>query len=481
MTIRTGDLRDRGLDDIVRSIYLERGSGVLEVAESEGKKRFHFLDGELHLPPGNPLSARIARLLDDRGGTEALEEVLRRIATLFRSLSNGSFRFEPDESDVSEDLVGPLPTAELLMLAATHDQDENALYNRLGGARGKIVGRYDPDVLERTASISNDDLHLLTRLDSARSVDSVLAEVEESREETLLKLCRLAAVGLVGLQKQSSQDSELLSEAVLARFSERVAGSLESEPSLRPKADHRERIASLLAELGDLGHYELLDVEPSASIDAVHAAYEKTARLVHPSQAENLGLAGKDEGMRLLFERATEAYLVLTDPARRSAYDRERAVEGPAAEALRSEKSREAARIYYRQARNLLEEEDYYYAVELLSQAVTADPKVEYYLLLAEALSKNPKWLHRVVDAYRAALERDPGNLEVRLGLAETFERIGEKRRALGVYRSVLIRDPNQKVAAEAVQRLRPRTMGIQPQVEGFWQRLLRGDLFRRG
>lgn len=474
MTVRTGDLKDRGLDDVVRSIYLERGSGVLEVGESEGKKRFHFVDGELHLPPGNPLAGRIAALLDGSGGTEALDEILRRIAVLLGSVEKGSFRFEPDDSEGDpESLVGPLPTAELLMLAATMDRDEPALYRRLGGLEGRIVGSYDADVLERTASISNSDLTLLTRLDSPRSVESLLAEIDEPRGDVLLRLSRMAAVGLITVVERTSTDSELLSDTVLARFSERVAKSLAGQPSELDQAEHRSKLAGMLAGLGDMGHYELLGVEPSASVDTVHSAYDTTARVVHPVQAAALGLTGRDEGMRILFERATEAYLVLTDPERRAAYDRERALDGPAAEEVRSSKLRETARTYYLQAKNLIEEEDYFYAVELLSQAVKADPQVDYYLLLAEALGKNPKWMHRVVDTYRAALEKAPSDLRIRLGLASTFEEIGDRRRALGVYRSVLIRDPGQKEALAGVERLRPRTLGIAVE-RSFWERLRR-------
>lgn len=69
-------------------------------------------------------------------------------------------------------------------------------------------------------------------------------------------------------------------------------------------------------------HYEVLGIARSASEDEVRHAYRTLVKAAHPDAA----------GDAARFRRLTEAYDVLTDPARRAAYDRSLpgAVYGPA-------------------------------------------------------------------------------------------------------------------------------------------------------
>lgn len=77
-------------------------------------------------------------------------------------------------------------------------------------------------------------------------------------------------------------------------------------------------------------HYDTLGVAPGASADEVKAAYRALARHLHPDRR-----AG-DERAASAMARVNEAWRVLSDPARRAAYDRELrggAVPGPGAPA----------------------------------------------------------------------------------------------------------------------------------------------------
>lgn len=59
-------------------------------------------------------------------------------------------------------------------------------------------------------------------------------------------------------------------------------------------------------------HYEVLGIPASASPDEVRHAYRRLVKTAHPDRA----------GDRARFQLITEAYAVLSDPARRAAYDR---------------------------------------------------------------------------------------------------------------------------------------------------------------
>lgn len=63
-------------------------------------------------------------------------------------------------------------------------------------------------------------------------------------------------------------------------------------------------------------YYEILDIEKTASEDEIKSAYRKKAKKYHPDLNQG------DEDSHAKFREVTEAYEVLTDPEKRSRYDR---------------------------------------------------------------------------------------------------------------------------------------------------------------
>src|SRR5688500_1632649 len=112
----------------------------------------------------------------------------------------------------------------------------------------------------------------------------------------------------------------LVSGALLDRFLARIAEDLAAQPLDLATEPHRAEIARRLETVGGATHYELLGLTSGATTEAVTAAFTALARRVHPRHAALLQLP--EPLLRLLFEHATRAYLVLSDPHRRSEYDR---------------------------------------------------------------------------------------------------------------------------------------------------------------
>ncbi len=67
-----------------------------------------------------------------------------------------------------------------------------------------------------------------------------------------------------------------------------------------------------------MDYYELFDIARTATADEVRDAYVRLVKRVHPDSG----------GSAALFRQVEEAYRVLSDPAARQRYDRERAVRG---------------------------------------------------------------------------------------------------------------------------------------------------------
>lgn len=69
-------------------------------------------------------------------------------------------------------------------------------------------------------------------------------------------------------------------------------------------------------------HYEVLGVQPTATVEEIRSSYRRIVRRLHPDVVERLS-AGEARTATVRLTAATDAYDVLVDPDRRRAYDRE--------------------------------------------------------------------------------------------------------------------------------------------------------------
>lgn len=453
----SGDLATQSLSEIVRSLFLQHATGVLEVTVDSGKRRLFFIEGELYLPPSNPLALQITKKLAEGAEGAEIDELMSRVAAVIDSWHEGLYTFDPGRAAVPPDAAGPLPTAELVMAAAVHQRDEEGLISRLGGGTARWVARPPDPALLKAARLSAAELALHEHLVEPRSVDEFLAQALD-RRKILVRLNRLEALGLIERSIGRPRGEALVDADLLRRFAERVEGDLRAKPVVLDAPAHRATVANLVARLGEVNDYQLLGVATDATTEQVHAAYNELARLVHPSHASRLGFQGRDEALSLLFEKATEAYLVLADPDRRKQYNLEAGIfSSSVADAHNANRSPEFAAKLFVQARDMVQREEYHYAIELLKQALQLDRRADFYLLLAEVQQKNPKWQGRAVDSLREAVNLEPDNLVCRQALAELYEKQGDRHRARAVYRSILARRPNDGDAVRALERLDSR------------------------
>ncbi len=232
--------------------------------------------------------------------------------------------------------------------------------------------------------------------------------------------------------------------------------------------EHRQRLKELMRQLGELNHYELLGVPLGARIEEIHDAYSELARLVHPSHSRRLGLGDKQGGLELLFERATEAYLTLSDPERTRAYlDRvggalETEQFQPSPEKRRQE-LRDMAAEKYRLAVNYAAREEYHFAVQLLEQALEVDSRPEYWVLLGECQGRNPRWLERALYSYSQAVQLSGQDPELRCRLAGCYLRLRQYARAREEYEAALERMPGFPDAITGLKQVAVAERGGSP------------------
>ena len=250
-----------------------------------------------------------------------------------------------------------------------------------------------------------------------------------------------------------------MARQLVERFGERIRQELVRKPLDLGTEEHRRQLKDLLQRLGELNHYELLGLSLGADSEAIHDAYMRVARLVHPAHSRRLGLAGKG-GLELLFERATEAYLTLSDPERTRAY-LERVGAAPVAEqhqpsaTERRAELRELAAEKFRLATGYAGREEYFSAVQLLEQAVEIDPQAQYYDLLGQCQENNPRWIDRALASYSQAVQLSRADPELRTRLAGCYEKLGQRDRAKEEYEAALERMPGFPDAVAGLKRLK--------------------------
>lgn len=489
-----GDLRERSILEILQELHWKKATGVLEIDGGEHKRRLFLRDGSLYLAGTHPLARRLGELvqaLSDRSNPAVAAEARKRCLELVERMARvigewriGLFHFVADPSGLATDLVGPLPTRRLLMLGSTAGLTPAELTARLGGERVHLVAVHEGDQPEDQGDLlgfAPEEQFLLERLRQPMTLSAIVAESPIDREMTQQRLVQLLGARRVRVLERAdptAAPAPVQDGAIVQSLSNRFARNLREEPLELSQEVFKARVAELFAGLGVMNFYELLDVDPTSPAEEVQSKYEALARRVHPANEAAYGLTGLKAMLELLFERATQAFLVLSNPERRRQYNQAESIDlsaSPVTGVERKVESQDLARKYFEQAETLVARGDFHYAIELLQMAAKLDRRADYLLALARVELKNPKWLPRAVDSCRAALEADPHSAEARYLLGEIFESQGDLERARAQFTAAVREDPNH-LQATAKVRLLSATKQARPEAESG----LFGRIFRR-
>lgn len=255
------------------------------------------------------------------------------------------------------------------------------------------------------------------------------------------------------------ESTTFVTPEIRRKFLQRIEDDLRRQPLEMEPQQHRRELQKLLAELPEADFYDLLKVSFGAPEEELLRCYRDLARLTHPSHAERLGLKEKEVALEVLFERATEAYLTLSDPERNRSYQLAMGPELLAShvrpnQAKRRQEEREVAAINYRLARSAAAREDYHTAVQLLVQTVNVDPQVEYFRLLGDCLARNPHWLQWAAESLSKAIGLRPDDPELRVELGVLYEKAGNPARAREEFEAALERMPGFPTAIAGIERV---------------------------
>lgn len=228
-----GDLNRDALGDVIRTLYVNRRSGVLHLARGTVTKRIYFSKGSMIFANSDVEADRLGEFLirrqvitrtdleqasrvtketGERFGRTVVElghttaeqmevRVVEQIQTIIYSLfdwDSGEYRFEQRDNPVDEDIVLNLSTADIILEGARRLDDLSKVRRAVGDPARVPRTTEDPLLLyQKMSTLSQSEGFILSRVDGLTSVADILAISPIGEEATLRCIYGLVSAGVL--------------------------------------------------------------------------------------------------------------------------------------------------------------------------------------------------------------------------------------------------------------------------------------------
>ena len=354
-------------------------------------------------------------------------EIIRRAARALGSI----LEFIDGGGEGQLDTLPNVVTTEVVLLAAREFQDVDAIRKVIGppDQSVKISGSLN-DMLE-DVQLTPTEGFLISRLDAAPDVAGLarLSSLPEEQTYNTLYTLLLSGTVIVGDGSQTEPPASLVEEKAPLKEqpAETVEESGESEFDFTERQlEERRYILKLSDDITKIDHYRALDLTPEANPGEIKESWE---RIQNRFSSENSVSHLRDMTAHLerIVERGRAAYEVLSTFRARTRYDEilkslaqdRKPVEDAERAAVDAEARKALVEANLKRADELIKEDEFYLAIQLLEQACALEPRPAELLKLARLLQRNPLWVNRALACMRRAIEADPKNVDAWLELAE--------------------------------------------------------------
>jgi curved DNA-binding protein CbpA len=506
-----GQLNEQPLVELIREIASQRRDGVLRLRNEPVKVVVYFEAGELIYAAANLRELRLAEYvrkqkllpeeelqsLDNSKSDLALAAALSQNGVVDRKTvvwlianqvvdvlrvallwAEGGWEFDArprlaDPMRVKIDVPG-------LLLQATRKMQPLTIAARLPN-RAEI---FSPaaDLPDSTGLLPAEGF-LFSRLENPLSLSEWILLSGLSEDEALRTIYGLAVAGFVKRQRWPgalTKERPFVAPAPTAP-DENSAETSPAEVSVHTLASDLEELFARLQNAASF--YEVLKLRHDASPQDIKNSYYALARRYHPDLFHMQAGTPLHASVESAFAKIAQAYVTLTDPAQRSAYDaklsaRERirssTVEIPKqseqdkvrAKAAKQEQSEAAAENDFARAESSFQEgfialqqgQIQAAIVSLAAAARLAPGEARFRAYYGRALGAVEATRRLAETELQAALKLDPDNFSYRLMLAELYFDLGFHRRAESELKRVLAAEPNNPGAHKLLRRLETTT-----------------------
>ncbi|MGH9334839.1 MAG: DUF4388 domain-containing protein, partial [Vicinamibacteria bacterium] len=304
-----GTLDQTPLPDVLQSLCASGKSGVLHLSKGNTTKRVYFKAGAIVFASSDESEERLGERLVRAGtikrtdlelacrvtersrlrlGATLVEmgylspdeldaRVKEQVSSIIHSVlpwKSGAYRTELNEEPVEPDLArGDLSTPALLLEGVRLIDDHEKVLRGIGDLDGPLSYAFHPTKLYTNLHLTPSEGFVLSRVDGATSAGEIAKLSPLGEEETLRCVYALVAAGLLEVRRREK-----------AAPGPEVSASKSSPEAVRFMEEMRERNR----RAPELTLYELLDVEPSAVLEAIKAAYFRLAKRLHPDHRTGL-------------------------------------------------------------------------------------------------------------------------------------------------------------------------------------------------
>ncbi|MGZ4886712.1 MAG: DnaJ domain-containing protein [Candidatus Aminicenantales bacterium] len=284
-----------------------------------------------------------------------------------------------------------------------------------------------------------DEKEILDRITGKDSAEAILTTLTSPPDFFWKSLYLFYCLDLVDLKKEEERES-----ARAAQGGGPETASAGSPPEVSEVLAFREAMPQK-------NFYQILDVPRGAPEEEIKKAYFQMARRFHPDRFDRKAAAEYKNQIDEVFDSITNAYRVLSNKAKRTAYDSGIAVNAQD----EVQDSVKKAEIKFRQGKTLFGMDRFDEAVSILEEAVRLrQDKADYFLLLAMAESKVPSYLLKAEGDFLKAVSLEPWNPEAYVGLGVLYKSEGLQTKALRQFEKALEADPDHAKARQELTEM---------------------------
>jgi curved DNA-binding protein CbpA len=444
-------------------------------------------------------------------------EHIHRVVVGALAMREGGYEFQTGALPFREQLDGGLSTPEILLEWARALPDIDSIKRRFGSPDVRVTMSPRPPEGYQNVKLNPAEGFIMSRVDGRTSVGEICMVSPMGEEITLRALFGLALAGILempespaGAPSQPRPAAAVASPAAQAsapRATSSVtprpaavapartpanggataapqAGAAQAprprpaghrpafghgvRPAPRPAAKPRttpiiERVrpatsAELEAEMlrrfeqmRDQDLYQVLGVASTATSKDIRHEYYGLAKKFHPDKFTREELKAKAEKV---FAHITEAYSTLTHEEGRRKYDEDQALRKAGHSQEKKVDGGDMARMNFKHGKDMFDKGRFGESIPFLQNACDQDAsKAEYFHLLAQAQSRNPRWKKDAEENFLKAVERDPTNAEIYAHLGALYSKGGVHSKAREMFKKALEWDPaNEEAQAGMAQ-----------------------------
>ncbi len=485
--VKQGELKDIPVPILIFKLYQKRATGELTLTCKDIVKTVSFDTGSIVFATSSVAEERLGTTLIRQGrispeqyreaealmertgqrlGTamlqlgmirqdELLDIIIEHVSSIVYSVFSwieGDYSFKP-EPPTDEAIKMPFPTADIIFEGIRRMDDMELVQQWLGDFKRPLRTTSDPLLLYQAVNLNPREAFIVSRIDTALSVDDLLSLGGLPENETLKTLCGLLSIGML----------EVVGEEPAARAPVSTVLScpapLPQELDFTTVAQFCYEVESKLNDIDSADAYALLEIDRQVSDREVREAYQRMARKFHPDRNSqllnyNLNILGD---LERIFSAVAYAYEMLRTEQRRKEYNRRQH------DFATRERSQSDSKEFVRTS-EWADEEDYDKLIQIgrrkyqeqkfdearmvFEKATRVNPcGSEAHFHLARTLAHTRAGFQIVETAFRRAIEIAPDRADYYAEFGLYLQRFQLHDLAEGMFKNCLQIDPDHPVA----------------------------------